>query len=93
MESFADPVPGSDHQQKREDLAAGSPETALQSPEERLGMPLPKEAQTIFQGILCVVAVFACLYIAQAIVLPVVLAIVLQLTCWKGSECPSQSVP
>jgi predicted PurR-regulated permease PerM len=79
MESFADPVPGSDHQQKREDLAAGSPETALQSPEERLGMPLPKEAQTIFQGILCVVAVLACLYIAQAIVLPVVLAIVLQL--------------
>jgi len=42
-------------------------------------MPLPKEAQTIFQGILCVVAVLACLYVAQAIVLPVVLAIVLQL--------------
>jgi predicted PurR-regulated permease PerM len=35
--------------------------------------------KTIFQGILCVIAVLACLYIAQAIVLPVVLAIVLKL--------------
>ena len=42
-------------------------------------MPLPQEAQTIFQGILCLIAVLACLYIAQAIVLPVVLAIVLTL--------------
>jgi len=79
MENSADRVPSSDHQQQREDLAAGSPEAARQLSEERLAMPLPQEAQTIFQGILCVIAVLACLYIAQAIVLPVVLAIVLQL--------------
>jgi hypothetical protein len=42
-------------------------------------MPLPQDARTIFQGILCVIAVLACLYIAQDIVLPVVLATVLKL--------------
>ena len=42
-------------------------------------MPLPKEARTIFLGILCAIAVLACLYIARDIVLPVVLAVVLKL--------------
>ncbi len=40
---------------------------------------LPEEAQTVFQGILCLIAVLACLYVAQDIVLPVVLAFVLKL--------------
>jgi predicted PurR-regulated permease PerM len=79
METSAGAVPGSDLQQQRKDLAAERPETGGQLPEERLEMPLPQEARTIFQGILCVIAVLACLYIAQAIVLPVVLAIVLKL--------------
>ena len=42
-------------------------------------MPLPKEARTIFLGILCAIAVLACLYIARDIVLPIVLAVVLKL--------------
>jgi predicted PurR-regulated permease PerM len=79
METSADAVPGRDLQQQRRDLAAERPETGGQLPAEPLEMPLPQEAQTIFQGILCVIAVLACLYIAQAIVLPVVLAIVLKL--------------
>jgi predicted PurR-regulated permease PerM len=79
METSADAMPGSDLKQQRKELAAERPETGGQLPEERLEMPLPQEAQTIFQGILCLIAVLACLYIAQAIVLPVVLAIVLKL--------------
>jgi predicted PurR-regulated permease PerM len=79
METSADAMPGSDLNQQRKELAAERPETGGQLPEERLEMPLPQEAQTIFQGILCLIAVLACLYIAQAIVLPVVLAIVLTL--------------
>jgi predicted PurR-regulated permease PerM len=79
METSADAVPGRDLQQQRRDLTAERPETGGQLPAEPLEMPLPQEAQTIFQGILCVIAVLACLYIAQAIVLPVVLAIVLKL--------------
>ena len=42
-------------------------------------MPLAPDARTIFQGILCGIAVLACLYVAQDIVLPVVLAFVLKL--------------
>ena len=79
METSADAMPGSDLNQQRKELAAERPETGGQLPEERLEMPLPQKAQTIFQGILCLIAVLACLYIAQAIVLPVVLAIVLKL--------------
>jgi predicted PurR-regulated permease PerM len=79
METSAEAMPGSDLNQQRKELAAERPETGGQLPEERLEMPLPQEAQTIFQGILCLIAVLACLYIAQAIVLPVVLAIVLTL--------------
>jgi predicted PurR-regulated permease PerM len=79
METLADAMPGSDLQQQRKDSADEGAETGGQLPEERLEMPLPQEAQTIFQGILCVIAVLASLYIAQAIVLPVVLAIVLKL--------------
>jgi YVTN family beta-propeller protein len=79
METSADAVPGRDLQQQRRDLAAERPETGGQLPAEPLEMPLPQEAETIFQGIVCVIAVLACLYIAQAIVLPVVLVIVLKL--------------
>ena len=79
METSADPVPDSDLRQLTKDLARERLETGRQLPEERLEMPLPHEARTIFQGILCLIAVLACLYIAQDIVLPVVLAFVLKL--------------
>lgn len=79
METSADPVPGSDLRQLIKDLARDRLETSRHLPKERLEVPLPHEAQTIFQGMVCVIAVLACLYIAQDIVLPVVLAFVLKL--------------
>jgi predicted PurR-regulated permease PerM len=42
-------------------------------------MPLAHDPRTIFLGVLCAIAVLACLYVAQDIVLPVVLALVLKL--------------
>jgi predicted PurR-regulated permease PerM len=42
-------------------------------------MPPARDARTIFLGILCLIAVLACLYVAQDIVVPVVLALVLKL--------------
>jgi predicted PurR-regulated permease PerM len=42
-------------------------------------MPPVRDARTIFLGILCLIAVLACLYVAQDIVVPVVLALVLKL--------------
>ena len=42
-------------------------------------MPLPDDPKTVFLGILCLLAVLACLSIARDIVLPVVLALVLKL--------------
>jgi predicted PurR-regulated permease PerM len=79
METSADPVPDSDLRQLIRDLAHERLETGRHFPEERLEMPLPHQAQTIFQGMLCVIAVLVCLYISQDIVLPVVLAFVLKL--------------
>jgi predicted PurR-regulated permease PerM len=79
METSADPVTSSDFRQLSEDFGRGRLETGSHLPEERLQMPSPHDAQTIFQGILCVIAVLFCLYIAQDIVLPVVLAFVLKL--------------
>ncbi|GAB0115272.1 AI-2E family transporter [Acidisoma sp. C75] len=42
-------------------------------------MPLPRNWNTVFLGILTMIAVLACLYVARDIVLPVVLALVLKL--------------
>lgn len=42
-------------------------------------MPLPEDPKTVFLGILCVLAILACLSIARDIVLPIVLAVVLKL--------------
>jgi predicted PurR-regulated permease PerM len=79
MESFADAVPSKDRQQQVKDGAAESLQASGQALDEFLEMPLPQETQTIFQGTLCAIAVLACLYIAQDVVLPVVLAFVLKL--------------
>jgi predicted PurR-regulated permease PerM len=42
-------------------------------------MPLPRNWSTVFLGILTMIAVLTCLYVARNIVLPVVLALVLKL--------------
>ena len=72
-------VPGGDLGRLREDLPPDCLEAGIQRAEDRLEMPLAPDARTIFLGILCLIAVLACLYIAQDIVLPVVLALVLKL--------------
>ena len=72
-------VPGGDLGRLREDLPPDCLEAGIQRVEDRLEMPLAPDARTIFLGILCLIAVLACLYIAQDIVLPVVLALVLKL--------------
>jgi predicted PurR-regulated permease PerM len=79
VETSPGAAPGSDDKQLRKDLAPDCLESSSRPSEERLEMPLAQDAQTIFQGILCATAVLACLYIAQNIVLPVVLAFVLKL--------------
>lgn len=79
METSADAVQGDDLGRVRKDLAFNGLEAGDQRPEGRSTRWLPEEAQTVFQGILCLIAVLACLYIAQDIVLPVVLAFVLKL--------------
>ena len=79
METSAETVPGSNLGQLRRELAPDRVETCSQLPQQRPAMPVAHEARTIFQGILCIIAVLACLYVAQDIVLPVVLALVLKL--------------
>jgi predicted PurR-regulated permease PerM len=79
VETSAAAAPGSDHVQLKEDLAPDRLEAGNPPLEERLEMPLAQDPRTIFLGILCAIAVLACLYIAQDIVLPFVLAFVLKL--------------
>jgi hypothetical protein len=73
MLSAAEAAPVGDLQRQRTAVAAERAERDSQVPAAPTDMPLPQEAQTIFQGILCVIAVLASLYVAQAVVLPVVL--------------------
>jgi len=61
------------------DIMMGSDPRQSEDPGKHLEMPLARDPRIIFQGTLCVIAVFACLYVAQDIVLPVVLAVVLKL--------------
>jgi hypothetical protein len=75
VETSAAAAPGSDHVQLKEDLAPDRLEAGNPPLEERLEMPLAQDPRTIFLGILCAIAVLACLYIAQDIVLPFVLSI------------------
>ena len=58
---------------------AEATETTKIRPDTAIEMPLPRDAQTVFLGILALIAVLTCLYIARDIVLPVVIAIVLKL--------------
>ena len=72
-------VPGRDLERLREDLPPDCLETGSRRLEEGPEMPSARDARTIFLGILCLIAVLACLYVAQDIVVPVVLALVLKL--------------
>ena len=72
-------VPGGDFERLTEDLPPDCLETGSHRSEDRPGMPPARDARTIFLGILCLIAVLACLYVAQDIVVPVVLALVLKL--------------
>jgi predicted PurR-regulated permease PerM len=72
-------VPGEGLRRPGELLQPDYLEPGSQELEKRLEIRWAQDARTIFQGILCTIAVLACLYIAQDIVLPVVLALVLKL--------------
>jgi predicted PurR-regulated permease PerM len=71
--------PGREFGGLNEDLAPDCIETGSHRSEDHLEMPSARDARTIFLGILCLIAVLACLYVAQDIVVPVVLALVLKL--------------
>lgn len=72
-------MPGEDLGLQKKGLTPDCLRTSGHRVEDRPEMPLAWEARTIFLGILCLIAVLACLYIAQDIVVPVVLALVLKL--------------
>src|SRR5437763_11773497 len=72
-------VPRDDLERLRADLPSNCLQTGSYRSEDRPGMPPARDARTIFLGILCLIAVLACLYVAQDIVVPVVLALVLKL--------------
>jgi predicted PurR-regulated permease PerM len=72
-------VPGEDLGLRKEELTPDRLGTGGHRVEDRPAMPWAWDARTIFLGILCLIAVLACLYIAQDIVVPVVLALVLKL--------------
>src|SRR5512133_740916 len=55
------------------------PHAAVTEAADETEMPLPSDAQTFFLGGLFALGVFAVLYLASAIILPVVLAFVLNL--------------
>ena len=85
LDIVKDPAePGSEHvANNRGELgkALGIP-VGEQQPDGRddsLEMPLPRNWNTVFLGILTMIAVLTCLYVARNIVLPVVLALVLKL--------------
>lgn len=71
--------PGREFGGLKEDLAPDCIETGSHRSEDHPEMPSARDARTIFLGILCLIAVLACLYVAQDIVVPVVLALVLKL--------------
>src|SRR5512132_869757 len=55
------------------------PQAAVTEAADETEMPLPSDAQTLFLGGLFALGVFAVLYLASAIILPVILAFVLNL--------------
>jgi predicted PurR-regulated permease PerM len=72
-------LPDRDLGRLRRGLSPDHQEGASRQSEERAEIALANDARTIFQGVLCTIAVLAALYVAQDILLPVVLALVLKL--------------
>jgi predicted PurR-regulated permease PerM len=72
-------VPGAHRGKVKKGLEPDHLEKGGQLSEHGLEIAWPQDARTVFQGTLCGIAVLACLYVAQDIVLPVVLALVLKL--------------
>jgi len=61
------------------DVPSAEPDVVLTQAVEEREMPLPANPQTFFQGGLFILAGLAALYVASAIILPVVLAFILML--------------
>jgi predicted PurR-regulated permease PerM len=72
-------LPGRSLERRRKNVTPDHLEKGTQIPEECPENPLAHDPRTILLGVLCAIAVLACLYVAQDIVLPVVLALVLKL--------------
>lgn len=61
----------------------------VQSPDDHLNkpdMPLPDDASIVYQGGLFILALFACLYLAKEVALPLVLAFFLKLLVQPGMK-------
>lgn len=58
---------------------ADRPAAEARAGEERLEMPLPSDPRVVFQGGLFLIGVLVCLYLAQEVILPVVVAFMLKL--------------
>jgi hypothetical protein len=63
----------------RQDAGAPEPGALPTQAVDNVEMPLPSSPQTFFLGSLLTLAVLAAVYVASSIILPVVLAFVLQL--------------
>jgi hypothetical protein len=63
----------------KQDAGAREPNALPTEAADNIEMPLPSSPQTFFLGSLLILAVLAAVYVASSIILPVVLAFVLQL--------------
>ena len=67
------------HPSSQQDAGAPEPKASSTEAADNIEMPLPSNPQTFFLGSLLALAVLAAVYVASSIILPVVLAFVLQL--------------
>jgi len=77
--SFSLNVPGAPPSSLNKDAAPLQPDEEQRVAVDEIEMPLPSKPQTFFLGSLFILAVLAAVYVASSIILPVVLAFVLQL--------------
>jgi len=77
--SFSLNVPGAPPSSLNKDAAPLQPDEEQRVAVDEIEMPLPSNPQTFFLGSLFILAVLAAVYVASSIILPVVLAFVLQL--------------
>lgn len=72
-------IPPSERPSSAPDVDLPEPHAAVTEPADETEMPLPSDPQTFFLGGLLGLGVLAALYVASSIILPVVLAFVLNL--------------